>query len=369
VIVYVYPADTTACGSVRLIWPAAALRAAGHDVRVVLPQQRAGIGGDIDTKTNQLKNVIIPPDADVIVLQRVAFAHMAQAVPMIRARGVAVVVDMDDDLTKIDPSNPAFWALRTDGVGRMAHHNYRNAHAACLTATLVTLSTPALLKVYAPHGRGVVIENRIPAGYLDIEHVDSATLGWPGSVHSHPADLHQLGPAVQRLVHEGATYRGVGPDYADVPGDGALRRALGLAQDPPVTGAVDMSEYPRRVAEIGVGLAPLAQTAFNSAKSWLKPLEMMACGVPFVAQNFEEYRRLMLYAGLIGHGVANTPKDWYRKLKALVLSQPLREEISETGRDFASRMTIEGNAWHWWEAWAAAFDLQKGRAVTGLGVP
>ena len=88
----------------RLIWPATALRNAGHDVRVVLPAQREGIGGDIDTRTNTLKNVRLPADADVIVLQRVAFEHMAQAVPMIRARGVAVVVDMDDDLTKIDPS-------------------------------------------------------------------------------------------------------------------------------------------------------------------------------------------------------------------------------------------------------------------------
>ena len=367
-IVYVYPADTSGCGSYRLIWPATALRNAGHDVRVVLPAQREGIGGDIDTRTNTLKNVRLPADADVIVLQRVAFEHMAQAVPMIRARGVAVVVDMDDDLTKIDPSNPAFWALRTDGVGRMAHHNYRNAHAACLDATLVTVSTPALLKVYAPHGRGVVIENRIPAAYLDIPHLDSPVIGWPGSVHSHPADLHQVGPAVQRLVHEGASYWGVGPNYAEHVGDGALRRALGLPDDPPTSGPVSMDEYPRRVAEIGVGIAPLAQTAFNRAKSWLKPLEMMACGVPFVAQNFEEYRRLMLHAGLATHGLATTPKDWHKRLKALVGSQEMREEISAIGRTVADRMTIEGNAWRWHEAWSAAVELQHGRVVAGLRV-
>ena len=367
-IVYVYPADVGACGYVRLIWPAAALRAAGHDVRVILPSQREGIGGDIDTKTNRLNNVRVPEDADVIVLQRVAFAHMAQAVPMIRARGVAVVVDMDDDLTKIDPSNPAFWAMRTDGVGRMAHHNYRNAHDACLNATLVTVSTPALLKVYAPHGRGVVIENRVPRAYLDIPHVDSATLGWPGSVHSHPADLHQLGPAVQRLVREGASYWGVGPNYADQPGDGGLRRALSLPDDPPCSGSVSMDEYPLRVAEIGVGLAPLAQTSFNSSKSWLKCLEMMACGVPFVAQNFVEYRRLMVAAGLASHGLATTPKDWYRRLKALVASEVLRREVSAIGRTVAAEMTIEGNAWRWHESWAAALDLQKGRPVTGLRV-
>jgi hypothetical protein len=336
---------------------------------VVLPAQREGIGGDIDTKTNTLTNVRIPADADVIVLQRVAFAHMAQAVPMIRARGVAVVVDMDDDLTKIDPSNPAFWALRTDGVGRMAHHNYRNAHAACLDATLVTVSTPALLRVYAPHGRGVVIENRIPAAYLDIPHVDSPVIGWPGSVHSHPADLHALGPAVQRLIHEGASYWGVGPNYGEQPGDGALRRALGLPDDPPTCGPVSMDEYPRRVAEIGVGIAPLAQTKFNEAKSWLKPLEMMACGVPFVAQNFEEYRRLVKRSfSAWTPMLATSPKDWYRRLKALVDSETLRREVSAIGREAAASMTIEGNAWRWSESWAAAVELQHGRAVAGLRV-
>lgn len=367
-IVYVYPADEYACGHVRLIWPARALKAAGHDVRVIMPGAREGIGGDIDTRTNVLRNVRVPPDADVIVMQRVAFAHMAGAVEQIRAKGVAVVVDMDDDLTKIDPSNPAFWALRTGGTGRMAHHNYRNAHRACLDATLVTVSTPALLKIYAPHGRGVVVENRVPAGYLDIPRVDSATIGWPGSVHSHPADLYALGPAVQRLVREGAAYRGVGPDFADAPGDGALRRALGLEQDPPVTGSVDMDEWPLRLAEIGVGLAPLAQTEFNRAKSHLKVLELMSCGVPFVAQRFAEYERLVQAAGLGSAALAGKPADWYRRVKALVADEALRAEQSQRGREFAAGMTIEGNAWRWLETWQAASDLQKGRAVTGLRV-
>lgn len=351
-IVYVYPADTFACGSYRLIWPAEALRAQGHDVRVVLPTSREGIGGDIDTRTNRLTNVRIPADADVMVLQRVSFAHTAQAVSMIRARGVAVVVDMDDDLTKIDPSNPAFWALRTDGVGRMAHHNYRNAHQACLDATLVTVSTPALLKVYAPHGRGLVIENRVPAAYLDIEHVDSATIGWPGSVHSHPADLYQLGPAIQRLVREGASYWGVGPIEG-------LARGLSLPSAPQTSGSVSMQEYPQRVAQIGVGIAPLAQTAFNRSKSWLKPLELMACGVPFVAQNFEEYRRLVRRSGLGLQLLADDPKDWYRRVKRLVDNERLRQDLSAAGRAYAEEMTIEGGALLWLEAWARAIEVQR----------
>jgi hypothetical protein len=347
-IVYVYPADDFGCGHYRLIWPAQALRAQGHDVRIVPPAARTGIGGDIDSQTGALVNVRIPPDADVIVMQRVSLAHLSAAVPMIRARGVAVVVDMDDDLTKIDPSNPAFWAMKADSGDR--RHTWRNAHQACLDATLVTVSTPALLPIYAPHGRGVVLENRIPAAYLDIPHEDSATIGWPGSTHSHPLDLHEVGPSVARLLREGHTYRGVGP------ADG-LKAALRLEEEPEVTGSVDLDQWPAELAKIGVGLAPLADTKFNAAKSHLKPLELSACGVPWLASPRVEYRRLQraLGVGLL----AERPKDWHRQLKRLVTDSPLRVEQSQAGRVAAAGWTIDGNAWRWAEVWADALARQR----------
>lgn len=350
-IIYVYPADEYGCGYYRMIWPAAALRAQGHDVRIILPTNRVGIGGEINSRTGQLVGVNVPPDADVIVLQRVTMRNMSQAVPLIRARGVAVVVDMDDDLTKIDPNNPAFAVMQKGGHGAQALHSWGNAHRACLDATLVTVSTPALLKVYAPHGRGVVLENRVPSAYLDIPHDASvATFGWPGSVHSHPADPHQVGPAVARLIREGFTYSGVGPATG-------LREAFGLPGEPHTTGVLDMDRYPLAVAAMGVGMAPLADTRFNEAKSWLKPLEMMACGVPWVASPRVEYQRLHR---LCGTGLlAAQPKDWHRLIKRVLTDDTLRADMSAKGRQAAANWTVEGSAWRWLEAWSFAADLQK----------
>lgn len=348
-VVYVYPADLYGCGHYRLIWVAEALRAQGHDVRTMMPHQRQGIGGEIDARTGKLVGAVVPPDADVVVMQRVSLAHLAAAVPLIRAKGVAVVVDMDDDLTKIDPSNPAFWAMRADTGDR--RHTWVNAHKACLQATLVTVSTPKLLDVYAPHGRGVVLENRIPASYLNVKHdVSNTVIGWAGSTHSHPMDLNEVGPAVARLLREDCTYLGVGP----VEG---LRQALGLMEDPPVTGSVDLSDWPVAVTRIGVGLAPLADTVFNTAKSHLKPLEMSALGVPWVASPRAEYVKLQrqLGVGLL----AEKPKDWYRQVKRFCFDDALRIEQSEAGREAARGWTIEGNAWRWMEAWRKAFDIQR----------
>jgi hypothetical protein len=254
-----------------------------------------------------------------------------------------VIIDMDDDLRAIDPANPAFFGMHKKW-GHVAH-NQENTMRACQTATMVTVSTPALLRVYASHGRGRVIYNRVPAGFLDIEHEDSDTMSWPGSVHSHPHDLAQVGPAVARLVRGGYRYMATGaPD--------GIRAALGLEADPESTGDVDFDQWPWAVAKIGVGLAPLADTAFNRSKSWLKPLEMSAVGVPWVASPRVEYQRLHdeHQVGLL----AKNPKDWYRQLQRLIGDEALRLEQGQAGRAAAAANTVEGHAWRWLEAWIDA---------------
>jgi hypothetical protein len=348
-----------AAGFYRLGFPARAARAAGADVRLVMPADRTGIGGEVDSRTGKLVNLSYPPDADVIVLQRVAMGTLAQAIPQMRARGVAVVIDMDDDLTKIDPNNPAFWGFHAKTGSPL--HNSRNAMQACLDATLVTVSSPALLRTYAPHGRGLVLENRVPAAYLDVKRPPAAgvaSVGWGGSIHSHPTDLAELGPAVQRLVRDGIEYWGAGPDYHLRPGDDGLRRALGvedaLADQVATTGDLAFEEWPIGVATLGVGLAPLADTGFNAAKSWLKPLEYMALGVPWIGSPRAEYRRLqqLTKVGLLAKG----PGDWYRQAKALALSPHAREEQAERGRAAVRdhQLTYEASIWHWIHAWEQA---------------
>jgi glycosyltransferase involved in cell wall biosynthesis len=344
----------------------------GLDVRISMPADRTGIGGAVDGKTGKLTQLQIPPDADVIVLQRVAFDTLAQAIPMIRARGVAVVVDMDDALTRIDPSNPAWWGFREDWGS--PKHSGRNCERACRDATLVTVSTPALIPLYAGSTqRGAVLTNCVPERYLSIPHEDAATVGWGGSLHSHPRDLEVLGPAVARLVREGFEYWGAGPDYAREPGDDGLHRMLGLMTeadkclDVGTTGNInEIANWPLAVATMGVGIAPLTDTEFNRAKSWLKPLEYMACGVPWVGSPRAEYQALR---NLTGVGLlAEQPRDWYRQLKLLLTDGELRREESAAGRAAIAEngLTYEAGWWRWVEQWERALRLQRGHdhAVT-----
>jgi len=357
--VVVYPADQWGCGSFRIIWPGESLQRAGHDVTVVKSQDRS-----VRVHMSGETVVKVETDADVVVFQRVTHSRLAQAVPILRKQGVAVVVDVDDDLTAIHPSNPAWAGLhpRNEGTGRpggtVSMNSWRNLSYACREATLVTVSTPALLPVYASHGRGVVLDNYLPAAYDNIPHTDSDVIGWPASYHSHPNDPDVVGGAVSRLVSEGADFI-VRGDPSDA------GKAFGLGQDPDGF-PVPIDRWPHAVADIGIGIAPLADTKFNRSKSRLKPLEMCAAGVPWVASPRAEYVRLhKLGAGVL----ADRPRTWYRELKKLRESEALRREMSEAGRAVAATQRLEDHSYRWAEAWTKALSIQrKDRASSVVGV-
>lgn len=346
--VKVYPADSTGCGWFRLIWVSEALRAAGHDVEIRPPGSR-----DIQLRMQGEKvSEILNVDGDVYVFQRLTHNRMAQCVPLLRSMGVAVVVDVDDDLSSIHPRNPAYDAYHPHRGD--PHHNWHNLAASCRDATLVTVSTPGLLGVYAKHGRGHVLYNHLPDHYYEVPHTDSDLLGWPAALQSHPDDPSVLGGAVARLCGAGRRFHVT----ADPTGaEEAFGVSQGLTGVSTVTGIM---QWPEVVAELGIGLAPLADTRFNACKSWLKPLEMSALGVPWVGSPRTEYVRL----NRMGAGVlADTPNRWFKELRRLSASPALRQERAEQAREVAGGLRIRDNAWRWMEAWEKALTIQQGQGA------
>jgi glycosyltransferase involved in cell wall biosynthesis len=332
-----------------------------------------------------------PEDADLVIFQRPSFPQLVHSIPFFRAKGVAVVVDIDDDLSNIDPRNPAFTALHPDphnlipcpplphGVRTVegfkeirtkaqwqeyVRRNYRNESPhtwqavkdAAKLATLVTVSTPALTGRYG-RGNTRVLPNCVPARFCDTPHQDSDLVGWPGSTHSHPGDLKVLGNSIALIHRQGHPFRIVG----DGPG---AARDLGLPEVEQ-TGALPFEAWMASITRLGVGVAPLADTRFNEAKSWLKPLELGAAGVPWVASPRAEYRRIQA----LGAGVlAEKPKDWYRALARLCGDESARREESERVRAVAWSLTIEEHAWRTAEVWHEAVRLERAvRPRTAVG--
>lgn len=314
------PADNGACGFYRMRLPAA------HATADTSVTQQIALGWSDGQLVDALS------DADVVVLQRPAKWTLAKAVPLLQRRGIAVVVDMDDDFTAIDPQNPAWRA------------DYGAINEACRQADLVTVTTEALARRYAPHGRYAILPNHVPAAYLDITGSHDR-VGWAGSVATHPNDLQVTRGGVAAALREAsATFH--------VIGDGArVRENLGLDHDPTITGIVPLEDYPHEVARLAVGIVPLADTAFNRAKSALKMLEYAALGVhPIVSPTPDNLR---VHADGIGT-LARRPRDWRRL--------DYDPEAVERGRHVVRELhTIETNAWRWDEAWARA--LVNRRAI------
>lgn len=350
--VLVYPADSAGCGHFRLIWPSAYASGGEHEITVLGPKER-----DLMLKMDGERVVdVLDVKADVYVFQRLTHSRMAQAVSILRSKGVAVVVDVDDDLSSIHPSNPAHDAYHPRRGD--PNHSWDNLKRACRDATLVTVSTPALLDVYARHGRGRVLHNYLPDHYYGVPHEDSDIIGWPAALQSHPNDPSAVGAAIARLSDRRGAFRVVG-------GPTGVGAAFGLSEDPPgLSRPVDLLDWPSAVAELGIGIAPLADTRFNACKSWLKPVEMSALGVPWVASPGAEYTRLAdMGAGVL----ANNPRRWYRELTRLRESAALREDRAGAGRQVAETLRLRHHAWRWLEAWDDALSLQHSSqgALTG----
>lgn len=330
------------------------LRTLGHDIHIGMPQSdQAGFAVMLDDGDKMLDAKLPVDDVDVVVMQRISHDLHTQAVPLLRSKGIAVVNDMDDDLTCIHPKNSAFWMYRTRSLSPFSA---KNADSVCRNATLVTVSTKNLLNVYAKHGRGHVIDNYVPERYLYVNMPREETVfGWAGTVKSHPVDLQVCGRAVQELITEGYKFKVVGP------ADAEISRQLKLTGIADATGVVDMFGWPVALSNIDVGMAPLESSAFNSSKSRLKMLEYAAIGIPAVASPRSEYRRFHKESG--GAGIlAETPKEWKAGVKQLVDNDTMRKEMSEQARAFAATQTIEKNSWRWLEAWTRAYEIQRSGA-------
>jgi glycosyltransferase involved in cell wall biosynthesis len=342
-MIYVMPVDEWGCGYYRLIWATQVLKHRGLGVKLIQPgKHRLFLTED--------NKVVVPPDTELVVMQRPASVFHVLLTDALRKAGIAVVIDMDDDITAIDPKNFAYTYYRHS---KSKHYSWRYTVEACQQATFVTTSTPGLLDVYGVRDRGVVLPNCVPAAYLTMAPSEMISFGWSGNTLSHYNDLTVMNPAPQRLIDEGYVFNVVG-------GDEHIATALRLREAPPMTGDIGIFEWASTIRDyIGVGIVPLANTKFNRGKSWLKGIEYMAMGIPWIASPREEYRRLRAKSGC--GTMAETPKQWYEAVKKLLDDKAFRQAEVEAGRAFMQGLTYEAQAWRWAEAWDTAIKLQRGR--------
>lgn len=359
--------DRGGCGLYRMIMPSRRLKALGHDVTVT-----DGIAAAVthDERGVTWAKQVTPTVAeyDVVVMQRPSSSMLASMVPLIRALGPAVIVELDDDLAGVDPTHGAYAMTHP---ASNPHENWDHLRHACADATAITVTTPALAK-YGP-GKTHVLPNFIPASMIQLERHqglrdvfgytdDDVVIGWSGHVLAHPNDLQVTRGAVGRICADMPAAR-----FHTV-GDGVrVDECLSLTEPFTVTGMVPISDYPFALTTLDVGIVPLADTAFNRCKSYLKGLEYAALGIPFVASPLPEYVRLNEEHG-IGL-IAQRPRDWTRLLRDLVNDRDMRTELGTKARQrVAEHLTIDTNGWRWVTAYEDVSRVASlHRSVAAIG--
>lgn len=329
-MIYTYPMDLTGCGSYRILWPAALI---GENIRIVDPGDDAGVQVSVG-RDNEVLDVSIPTDCDTVLVQRPTSTLVVNTLIALKRAGIKVIVEVDDDLMVLSPRHPSWELLRLPG-------NRPDAFVdACRMADRVIASTKELLRKYG-FGHGVYIPNYLPPHFFaapDNSARVHPSIGWPGSISTHPDDLSVLGNALTGL---GVPVRIVGPS--------STRGRTLLGVDVDFTGSVEFKDWIPAVSQIHTGIAPLALTPFNKAKSSIKPIEMAVARVPFVCSPTDEY--VATGAGLVARD--NKPREWAKLLRRLLNEPGLREH--EIGRNYevAQKWALEDHLDEWRDAWFA----------------
>jgi glycosyltransferase involved in cell wall biosynthesis len=328
-----------------------------EDVEVEVVPERRGLALVINRTSGRLVSVEL--DCDVLVLQRPMFRLMPEVIEHAQAKGIAVVVEIDDDFHTAHPHNRAF-QLNHPRVS--PDYNWHHLGRCVRLADLVTVSTDQLARRYGGHGRVVVVRNYVDPEILDLKpRGDGRTLGWAGTLTNHPVDLQATRGGVGQALakHRDWTFFCVG-------GIGHAQAITKQLELEPVTRfratawkPIDLHHL--IVSRLDIGIAPLHESAFNAAKSWLKGLEYAALGIPFVASSLPEYERLSALHG-IGRLASPRSREWRRQVSALI-ERSDRDQLGQQWREtVATDLTIQTNAWRWAEAWDEAL-IQRQRAI------
>ena len=317
--------DWWACAWYRANVPGAALKHLGYDVVV-----------DAQIKPEDYDRF------DVFVFQKKRDHRSLAGIQHAKDCGKYTVYELDDDIWSLSRTNPGYDVWAEPGAAYYA--------AQCIRSVdLVTTTTPLLaekLRKFNPNVK--VLPNVLPAEGWDfpapvLRDADRIVLGWAGS-SSHVEDLSILADVVPQILnrypHVEFAYAG-GPVAGPFASDSRMRRL-------PVT---DIQHYPTVIENFDIGLIPLADSAFNRAKSDLKFVEYSMLGIPSVASKLDPY------LNSIRHGengfLATNAKDWIKFVSRLIESPELRLEMGERAQEFARARTIDRSI----DKWIGAYGL------------
>lgn len=271
--------------------------------------------------------------------------------------GVAISFDNDDLLSAIDVSSTGSGREISGHRGKFANmKKFAGTVKAAKLADLVTTPSALLAQRYEAAGaaRVAVIENHIDersmAGHGSRTRHDGLVVGWVAA-KEHERDLSQVPvvAAIRSLLRRHSRLR-----------VHTVGTRLPL-EDPryEFTSYVQPEQLVRTTGSFDIGIAPLADTPFNRARSNVKLKEYAAGGAAWLASPIGGYEGMGRREG--GRLVADD--QWLEALDSLIRGRLTRRSLSRQAHRWARAQTMDNHVHAWEREFLAAIERARTRAA------
>jgi glycosyltransferase involved in cell wall biosynthesis len=324
-------------GFYRGIGPMKVLAQRGHRVRA-LP-----IENDAPQPVGSLD------DVDVLHIHRYSEDRAWRIAREAKASGAAVVWDDDDNLAAM-PRGVAYERVWNGFAGdrRLTRMRRLWRHVDLVTTPSEPLAEQ-LRRDGAPETE--VIPNYVPDEVCnpDRRPHPRVTIGWTAGLE-HAADVQRVPilAALQRLL-----------DAREDVNIVSLGLRLGLRSERYFhVPYVPVNLLTQQLVEFDVGIAPLADIAFNRTRSDIKLKEYAAAGVPWLASSIGPYEGMGEQQG----GRLVSDERWHEELVRLLEKPRERRKLAKRGAKWIASQTLSRNA----QRWEAALEraVERARAAT-----
>ena len=351
-------------GYYRAHAPAKALRAKGHNVKVLGADFSKLI--DKDDIFGSYKNVF--KDYDLVVVKQADTANAGKLIGACKELRIPIAMDLDDLITDVDPDNPAIEKGYQKGGAKMA----LACSALSMCDALFTTTEPLakeykkfLKDTFKVNMKTFVLPNCCDQSLWSKqkkEYKQKTVIGWHGSI-THDNDLKIVFPAVKNLMEKypnlffsltgGVRQETYDKVIAQEFNQSQLDRIMVLE------GTQSYKDFPKYMArhEWDIAIAPLRDTKFSRGKSHIKWLEYSLLGVPTIASDVYPYKESILGTEVINHnktGILVKDNEWEDALESLIREPKKGRYIARDARKFVlENWQYKNHIDKWEEAFAS----------------
>jgi len=302
--------------------------------------------------------------ADVVVLEMV---YSPEVLNMVKDMGKVIIYEIDDIMEEVDITHPAH--------KDMTPLRKKMTLEAISIADIVTVTTRPLRDRYLKQNKNIyVLPNYIePIQWLRPYKKNKGSkirIGWGGSI-SHRPDLEFIQPVIKNILDKNPETKFI---YVGDGGFGDGWTAFNYSKDQFSDIPLDRKEYhlgtlphiwSDKLAslQLDIGIAPLLENAWNSAKSTCKYLEYSVNKIPAVYAKWHygwvrESDEPYVKDGVTGLLAEENQRDWEEKIQLLINDEKLRKKISDNSyNDVMENYLFKEHENRWMKVYKEAIDM------------